>query len=135
MKQLPVAVMIGGGNTRFQPIHVSDVALAHIEAAESEDKIGKTIELGGSEYYTYRELVSLMLSTLKIKRLKLPLPMWAARINAILFNLLPKPPLTTATLDLLSFDNISLDQQIIEHEFGFNPALLQPYLAEHGIRI
>ncbi|MEI6043113.1 MAG: complex I NDUFA9 subunit family protein [Chloroflexota bacterium] len=135
MKLLPVAALLGGGNTRFQPIHVTDVARASIEAAESEAKIGKTIELGGSEYYTYRELVNLMLATIKIKRLKLPLPMWAARLNATLFNLLPKPPLTKATLELLAYDNISADREVIKHQFGFDPDLLQPYLAKYGIKV
>jgi len=134
IKLLPVAAMIGGGNTRFQPIHVTDVARASLEAAEREDKIGKQIELGGAEYYTYKELIALILKTIKKQRFQMPLPLWAAQLNAALFDLLPKPPLTGATLELFAFDNISSDRQVVEHEFGFKPALLQPYLAQHGIR-
>ncbi|HEX2915176.1 MAG TPA: NAD(P)H-binding protein [Chloroflexia bacterium] len=135
MKMLPVAALLGGGKTRFQPIYVGDVARASVEAGEREDKAGKQIELGGPEYYTYKELVNLMLRTLKIKRLKLPLPLWAARINALLMSVLPKPPLTLATLELFDFDNITPDPQIVEHEFGFKPVRLKDYLNEHGIRL
>jgi hypothetical protein len=55
-------------------------------------------------------------------------------INATVFNLLPKPPFTPAMVELFSFDNITPDPQIIEHEFGFKPVGLKPYLAEHGIK-
>ncbi len=135
MKALPVAALIGGGKTRFQPIFVDDVARASIEAAERPDKAGKQIELGGPEYYTYRELVNLILRAINKKRIKLPLPLWAAGINAALFSVLPKPPLTAATLELFDYDNVTPDPQIIEHEFGFKPAALQQYLNEHGIKV
>ncbi|MBN9392668.1 MAG: NAD(P)H-binding protein [Chloroflexi bacterium] len=134
MKLLPVAALIGGGKTRFQPIFVDDVVKAVILTAEQDDKIGKTIELGGPEYYTYTELVNLILRTIHKKRLKLPLPLWAMSINAALFSVLPKPPFTPAMVELFSFDNVTPDPQIIEHEFGFKPIGLKPYLAEHGIK-
>ncbi len=134
MKILPVAALIGGGKARFQPVFVDDVVKAAILSAEREDKIGKTIELGGPEYYTYTELVNLILRAIHKKRLKLPLPLWVMSINATLFSVLPKPPFTPAMVELFSFDNVTPDPQIIEHEFGFKPASLKPYLAEHGIK-
>lgn len=134
MKLLPVAALIGGGKARFQPIFVDDVVKATILAAESDDKIGRAIELGGPEYYNYTELVNLILRTIKKKRLKLPLPLWIMSINAVAFSVLPKPPFTPAMVELFSFDNVTPDPQIIEHEFGFKPASLKPYLAEHGIK-
>ena len=135
MKLLPVAALIGGGKTRFQPIFVDDVAQTALLSAERDDKIGKAIELGGPEYYTYRELVNLILRAINKKRFKLPLPLWAANINATLFSLLPKPPLTPATLELFDYDNVTPDPQIVEREFGFKPVSLQPYLNEHGIKV
>lgn len=134
MKLLPVAALIGGGKARFQPIFVDDVVKATILAAESDDKVGRAIELGGPEYYNYTELVNIILRTIKKKRLKLPLPLWFMSINAKAFSILPKPPFTPAMVELFSFDNVTPDPQIIEHEFGFKPASLKPYLAEHGIK-
>lgn len=134
MKILPFAALIGGGKARFQPIHVDDVARATILAAERADKVGRAIELGGPEYYNYTELVNLILRAIKKKRLKLPLPLWFMKLNAIALNILPKPPLTPATIELFSFDNTTPDPQIVEHEFGFKPAGLKPYLEQHGIR-
>jgi uncharacterized protein YbjT (DUF2867 family) len=134
MKMLPVAALIGGGKSRFQPIFLGDVVKAAILAAERDDKIGKIIQLGGPEYYNYTELVNLILRTIHKKRLKLPVPLWVMSINATLFKVLPKPPFTPAMVELFSFDNITPDPQIVEHEFGFKPASLKPYLAEHGIK-
>lgn len=134
MKILPVAALIGGGKARFQPISVDDVVKATILSAERDDKLGKTIEIGGPEYYTYTELVNMILRAINKKRIKLPLPLWAMSINATLFSVLPKPPFTPAMVELFSFDNITPDPQIVEHEFGFKPASLKPYLAEHGIK-
>lgn len=135
MKKLPVAALIGGGKTRFQPIYVGDVARATVLAGEREDKIGKSIALGGPEYFNYTELVNLILRAAKLNRPKLPLPLWAAKINATLMSVLPKPPLTPATLELFSFDNTTPDPQIIEHEFDFKPIALKQYLDEHGIKV
>jgi len=134
MKALPVAAVIGGGKTRFQPVFVDDVARASIIAAEQDAKIGQTIAVGGPEYFTYDELINLILRTTKLNRFKLPLPLWAAKINALLFSVLPKPPLTSATLELFAFDNVTSDPQMIEHEFGFKPEPLKKYLDEHGIK-
>jgi uncharacterized protein YbjT (DUF2867 family) len=135
MKSLPVAAVIGGGKTRFQPVFVDDVARASIIAAERDDKIGQTIAVGGPEYFTYNELINMILRTTKLDRFKLPLPMWLAKANATMFSVLPKPPLTNATLELFAFDNVTPDPQVIEHEFGFKPEPLKQYLDEHGIRV
>lgn len=135
MKMLPVAALIGGGETRFQPIHVDDVARIAIEVAESDAKIGKHLPLGGPQYFTYKELVDMILKAVNIKRLKMPLPLWAAGLNASLMSLLPKPPLTSATLELFAFDNVTPDPQVVEREFGFQPIALKDYIAKHGIKI
>ncbi len=135
MKLLPVAAVIGGGQTRFQPIYVEDVARATIQAGENNDKAGQLIELGGPQYYTYTELVKMILKAINKKRIRMPLPLWAARLNAAMMSILPRPPLTPATLELFDFDNVTPDPQIVEHNFGFKPASLQDYLDQHGIKV
>ncbi|MEI6044134.1 MAG: NAD(P)H-binding protein [Chloroflexota bacterium] len=133
IRMAPFAPVIGDGNTRFQPIYVKDVARCLVEALDRSDKNKRSLPLGGPEFYSYRQLINLMVSTLGKQRVKIYLPLWAARIQAQLFNLLPKPPLTPATLELFGFDNVTLDPQIVEHEFGFKPLDLKTYLKENGI--
>jgi len=133
MKLLPVATVIGNGKTEFQPLYVGDLAKAIVASLSLPDKIGKHLPLGGPQFFTYKELITMIARAINKRRIKIYLPLWAAKINAGLFNLLPKPPLTPATLELFGFDNVTNEPQIIEREFGFKPVALKDYLDKHGI--
>lgn len=135
IKIAPFAPVIGNGKTRFQPIFVDDYARCAVQTIDDKAKIGQKLALGGPEYFTYKELIAMICRVLGKKRLKLYLPLWAADIQARLFNLLPKPPLTPATLELFDFDNITPDPQVIEHEYHFKPMSLQDYLDHEGIQV
>ncbi len=133
IKMLPIATIIGNGKTRFQPIAVTDVARTIAETISRPDKIGKHIPIGGPQIFTYKELITLMVQNLNKKRLRFYLPLPLAKINAALFNLLPKPPLTPATLELFGFENITNDLNVVEKEFGFKPVSLVEYLKTHTL--
>lgn len=133
IKMAPFAAVLGNGKTRFQPIFVKDVARTIVEALGREDLKGKTVALGGPEFFTYDELISLIIKNLGKTRFKLHLPLPIARVQAKTFNLLPKPPLTPATVDLFDFENTTSDVQVVEHTFGFKPRDLKGYLEENKI--
>jgi NADH dehydrogenase len=133
MKTLPIATIIGNGKTKFQPVFVEDVARSVVEILSSPDKIRNTIPVCGPEIYSYRELIKLIVQNLKKQRLPVYLPLFIARINAALFNMLPNPPLTPATLELFDFDNSSGDVNIFEKNFGFKPLSLRDYLDKNSI--
>src|SRR5246127_3831330 len=57
----PVLPLVGGGETRFQPVYVGDVADAVVGCLEDRATAGHTYELGGPKVYTLRELLELML--------------------------------------------------------------------------
>ena len=46
----------GDGSSRFQPIHVGDVAAVVVRSLADPTTIGGTFELGGPRYWTYREI-------------------------------------------------------------------------------
>lgn len=71
---------IVGGNTRFQPVYVDDVAAA-AEAAILGDARG-TYSLGGPDVETMRALMLRMLRVIHRKRFIINMPFWIARINA-----------------------------------------------------
>ena len=58
---LPALPLIGGGQTRFQPVWVGDVAEAIVAALERDDARGETFELGGPKVYSFAELMRYML--------------------------------------------------------------------------
>jgi NADH dehydrogenase len=104
---LPILPLIGGGNTRLQPVYVGDVAEAIASMLTDPGTVGQTYELAGPGVYTLRELVSLTLRLLGQRRLFIPVPFAVAEIQARLFELLPNPPLSTSQVDLLKADNVA----------------------------
>ncbi|HET9903271.1 MAG TPA: complex I NDUFA9 subunit family protein [Xanthobacteraceae bacterium] len=102
----PVLPLIGGGQTRFQPVFVGDVAEAFARAAEGGARAGTVYELGGPDVKTFRELMEFMLATVQRRRLLLPVPFGLAKFMAAFLQFLPKPPLTPDQVTLLRQDNV-----------------------------
>jgi NADH dehydrogenase len=95
----PALPLIGGGTTKFQPVFVGDVAQAVTRLIDAGTTSGRTYELGGPEVMSFRELMEFTLQTVGRKRLLVPVPWAAARIQAMVLELLPKPLLTTDQLE------------------------------------
>jgi uncharacterized protein YbjT (DUF2867 family) len=102
----PVLPLIGGGETRFQPVYVGDVADAVVRCIEDSSTAGRTYELGGPRVYTFRALIELLLAEIRRKRLLLDIPFGLAAFQARLMSLLPSPPLTPDQVELLKRDNV-----------------------------
>jgi NADH dehydrogenase len=102
----PVLPLIGGGETRFQPVYVGDVADAIVAALQRPDAAGQTYELGGPQVYSFAELMRYMLAVLGRRRLLVPLSFGMAELQARMFELLPVPPLTRDQVELLKTDNV-----------------------------
>jgi uncharacterized protein YbjT (DUF2867 family) len=102
----PVLPLIGGGETKFQPVFVGDVAEAIAAAVDEKTKPGATYELGGPEVLSMRQILEYVLATTGRKRLLVPLPFGLARFQAKFLQLLPKPLLTPDQVELLRSDNV-----------------------------
>ncbi|HUF86369.1 MAG TPA: complex I NDUFA9 subunit family protein [Thermohalobaculum sp.] len=104
-RYIPFILPIVGGDTRFQPVWVVDVAEAAARAAEGAAAPG-IYELGGPNIYTLREAVALTLRAAHRRRLVINLPFWLARLKASVLEWLPVPPLTVDQVKLLRRDNV-----------------------------
>jgi uncharacterized protein YbjT (DUF2867 family) len=102
----PVLPLIGGGHTRFQPVYVCDVAAAALRCVERPETAGLTYELGGSNIYTFKELMQLVCAETHRRRLLMPIPFSMAMLKASVLGLLPKPMLTRDQVRLLRQDNV-----------------------------
>ena len=105
LSMLPVMPLYYGGKTKFTPIHVSDLSDIIFKIVENK-LTGETIECIGPEVFTFRELLLKILKSINKKRLLFSLPLPLAKINARLFQLMPKPLITLDQLKLLKYDNI-----------------------------
>ncbi|HVY33870.1 MAG TPA: complex I NDUFA9 subunit family protein [Caulobacteraceae bacterium] len=109
---MPVLPLPGGGETKFQPVFVGDVAAAIVAALREPSAAGKIFEIGGPDIYSYRQLIELTLAQIHKSRLLVNLPWGMAKligqIGDLQAKLLPVPPVLTADqVELLQHDNIA----------------------------
>jgi uncharacterized protein YbjT (DUF2867 family) len=139
----PALPLIGGGETRFQPVFVDDVARA-VAAALAEPAPGRTYELGGPGVYSFRHLMELMLRQIGRRRLLVPVP-WpiaqgigaagdALAALAGLVPLLPEPPLTSDQVTLLKTDNVVAPAAPGLADLGVAAAALEPIIPTYLYR-
>lgn len=106
----PVLPLIGGGRTRFQPVHVADVAEAIATATVSAEAEGETFELGGPSIWTFEDILKFILRETNRRNLLLPLPFPIARVIGSLAQIPAviglKPQLTKDQVVLLETDNV-----------------------------
>jgi NADH dehydrogenase len=107
----PALPLIGGGQTRFQPVFVGDVAAAVAAALADPASAGQTYELGGPEVYSFEALMRLMLAVIERRRLLAPIGFGTARRLGKIGDLIARsgfiaPPLTSDQVELLRADNV-----------------------------
>jgi uncharacterized protein YbjT (DUF2867 family) len=102
----PALPLVGGGQTRFQPVFAGDVASAIVAAIEDRAKDGEVYELGGPEVLSFKELMQFLLATIERRRLLVPIPFALAKFQAGFLQFLPKPLLTPDQVELLRGDAI-----------------------------
>jgi NADH dehydrogenase len=102
-----------GGQARFQPIAVADVAGVIASSLERRDTVRKVYALGGPTPLSLREIAERILLAMRAKRTIVAIPRSALRpLLAILQWVLPRPPVTTGLLDLLGQDNVIADNAL-----------------------
>ena len=105
LNRLPIFPLYYGGDTKFSPIHCSDLTdtIYHII---SNNIYSKIIECVGPEIISFKEILQKLLNHIGKKRLLLPLPYKIGEFSARLFEIMPNPLLTRDQLRLLKYDNI-----------------------------
>jgi len=92
LNRLPIFPLYYSGNTKFSPIHCSDLTDI-IYGVVTKNISSKIIECVGPEVISFREIIERLLNLINKKRLLIPM-------------LLPSPLLTEDQLRLLKYDNI-----------------------------
>ena len=114
---LPIFPLYYNGNTKFCPIHASDLSNI-IYSIINEEIFHKDIEAIGPEIITFKEILQKILVAINKKRLLLPLPLFLAKITASMFEFLPSPLITNDQLKLLKYDNIKSKNSITNFDIG-----------------
>src|SRR4051794_22779895 len=124
----PALPLIGGGDTRFQPVYVGNVADAVVRCIDDPATAGRTYELGGAKVYTLRALLELLLAETHRHRLLLDIPFGLASLQARLMSLVPFAPLTPDQVELLKSDNIVSTGALTLETLGITPTPVESIL-------
>ncbi|MBO9547399.1 complex I NDUFA9 subunit family protein [Caulobacter sp.] len=104
----PALPLVGGGETKFQPVYVGDVAAVIAKAVSHPAAEGLTYELGGPAVYSFKELLELILVETGRNRVLAPIPFFAAGWIGKVGDLSPiNPPLTSDQVESLKADNVA----------------------------
>ena len=127
-----VLPLIGGGETKFQPVFVSDVADAAKAALARADAAGTIYELGGPEVLSFRQILEMIVKVTGRRRLFAPVPFGLAKLGAWPAALLPNPPITPDQVEMLKSDSIVSEGAKGFAELGISPeapeAIVPSYL-------
>ncbi len=120
---LPIFPLYYEGQTKFTPIHASDVAEL-IFFIISKKLTSKKIEAIGPEVFSFKEIITILLRCIEKKRVLLPMPLFLAKISASFFQLFPNPLLTLDQLRLLKYSNTKSENGLTNFDIGCPSKLL-----------
>ena len=118
LNRLPVFPLYYNGQTKFMPIHSSDL-VDIIYNIISKNIYSQIIECVGTETLTLKEIIEKLLNLIDKRRILLPVPLFFGKLSAKFFQLFPKPLLTEDQLKLLKYDNIISGKYKTNSDIGF----------------
>lgn len=132
----PVLPVVGG-NTKFQPVFVDDVAQAAVKGVLGQ--ASGIYELGGPDVDTFKGLMGRMLAVVKRKRLVLNIPFFVARMPAASFDflqfltggLIKNGLLTGDQVKSLRNDNVVASEAKGFADLGIQPTAMEAVLPEY----
>jgi uncharacterized protein YbjT (DUF2867 family) len=132
VRRAPVVPVPGDGTLLLQLVWVEDVVRCLVALVRDRALAGR-YPIGGPEELTYDQRLDVIGAALgKRKVRKLHLPLGLMRLQASLLQVLPKPPLTPAALELFGSDNVA-GVDAIPRQFGFEPRSFRAHVAAHGL--
>ena len=118
LNRLPVFPLYYNGQTKFMPIHSSDL-VDIIYNIISKNINSHIIECVGNETLTLKEIIEKLLNLIDKRRILLPVPLFFGKLSAKFFQLFPKPLITEDQLRLLKYNNVVSGKYKTNSDIGF----------------
>ena len=133
----PILPVVGAG-TRFQPVHVDDVARAAVKGVLDQAAPG-IYELGGPDVDTFRGLMGRMLKVVQRRRAVINVPFFMARImgfgfdmvQAVTLGLIENKMITRDQVRNLARDNVVAPGARGFADLGISPTSMEAVLPEY----
>ena len=106
IKNLPIFPLYYSGNTKFMPIHCSDLIDIIYQVVQKNIK-SNILECVGPELISFKEILKRLSKLIDRRIIFISLPLPIANLTAKFFQIFPNPLLTEDQLRLLKYDNIS----------------------------
>ena len=119
---------------KFAPIYVGNVAKAIVKALELNNSEPKIYELGGPENYSFKELMEILLTEIKKKRLLIPIPFGMAKFQSYFLQMMPNPLLTPDQVEILKYNNIVSGDYPTLKDLGISGTAIQSILPKYIYR-
>jgi len=99
---LPFVPMTNFGNQQLAPVYVRDVASLAADALEQEAAAERTLDIGGPEAMSMREVLHRAMDLAGTKKLLFPVPAALVKLVAWPMRFLPNPPLSPDAIDFVN---------------------------------
>ena len=127
----PLLPLFGNPAARMQPVYIEDIAAAIVAVLLRPDTAGRIYELGGPATYSFRDLLQLLLRTIRRQRPLVFVPKALAVPLARLLENLPGKMLTRDQLHLLDRDNVVNSSLPGLTQLGITPTALEAILPSY----
>ena len=126
---LPIFPLYYKGNTKFMPIHASEVTdlLYYII---DKGITSKSIEAVGPEVLNFKKILQVLLKCINKNKFLLSIPLPLAKLSAAFFQIMPKPLITLDQLKLLKYDNVKSGN----YETNFDIGCPSKITLEEGVK-
>jgi NADH dehydrogenase len=130
MALIPVIFPIPGqGDVLIHPLWIQDLTMAVAWSLSDPDAMEGTYEIGGPEFFSFREVVEMIMKAAGMRRLILPVRQPYIRALTWMFERAQKRPLfSTFWVDYLAA-NRTAELQSMPRDFGLQPARMKEKIA------
>jgi NADH dehydrogenase len=118
----PFMFLPRNGDVLIQPLWVEDLVTCLLWALETPEMVNQTYDIGGAEYFPFRQAVEIIMEAIRKRRWLVPLSLPYLRTATITVeSMFPKFPFSTFWVDYLSY-NRTCPVDSVTRLFGFLPA-------------
>lgn len=112
----------GDGRVLLQPLWVEDLVTALVWAMQNPEMVNEMYEIGGGEYFTFRQIVETLMGVTHTRRTILPLSIPTMRALFVTLDpLIPNANISTYWLDYIAV-NRTCPVENLPRAFGLMPA-------------
>lgn len=126
----PAMFMPGNGDVTLQPLWVEDLVTCLMWSLEDQRAINQTYEVGGAEYFSYRQILEIIMGVIQRRPFLIPLGLPYLRyLTVTMQSMVPNFPFSSYWIDYLGYNRIC-STDTITRVFGFIPSRFT-YKLEH----